>query len=115
VKVKALHEQVASMEKIVEQMKINKEQIYNQVQQLKQRINQLINDITVSYRAKNKSSGYNRFISMFDIMAHRQLDRKIRLIQSEAICSFDNDRQKKYRKEVIDDLMIELCVFVHTW
>jgi phage shock protein A len=47
VKVKALHEQVASMEKIVGQMKVNKEQVHKQVQQLRQRIDQLINDITV--------------------------------------------------------------------
>ncbi len=49
VKVKALHEQVASMEKIVGQMKVNKEQVHKQVQQLRQRIDQLINDITVSF------------------------------------------------------------------
>ncbi len=48
-KVKALHEQVASMEKIVGQMKVNKEQVYKQVQQLRQRIDQLINDITVDF------------------------------------------------------------------
>jgi peptidoglycan hydrolase CwlO-like protein len=48
VKVKALHEQVASMEKIVGQMKVNKEQVHKQVQQLRQRIDQLINEITVS-------------------------------------------------------------------
>jgi phage shock protein A len=49
VKVKALHEQVASMEKIVGQMKVNKEQVQKQVQQLRQRVDQLINDITVNY------------------------------------------------------------------
>ena len=47
VKVKALHEQVASMEKIVGQMKANKEQVQKQVHQLRQRVDQLINDITV--------------------------------------------------------------------
>ena len=50
VKVKALHEQVASMEKIVGQMKVNKEQVSKQVQQLRQRIDQLINEITVFQR-----------------------------------------------------------------
>lgn len=49
VKVKALHEQVASMEKIVGQMKANKEQVQKQVQQLRQRIDQLIHDITVRF------------------------------------------------------------------
>ena len=47
VKVKALHEQVASMEKIVGQMRANKEQVQKQVQQVRQRIDQLIHDITV--------------------------------------------------------------------
>ncbi len=46
---KALHEQVASMEKIVGQMKVNKEQVQKQVQQLRQRIDQLINEITVGF------------------------------------------------------------------
>jgi outer membrane murein-binding lipoprotein Lpp len=36
------------MEKIVGQMKVNKEQVSKQVQQLRQRIDQLINDITVN-------------------------------------------------------------------
>jgi phage shock protein A len=49
VKVKALHEQVASMEKIIGQSKVNKEQVYKQVQQLRQKIDQLINEITVSF------------------------------------------------------------------
>jgi phage shock protein A len=47
VKAKALHEQVASMVNIVEQMRVNKEQVYQQINQLKQKIDQLINDITV--------------------------------------------------------------------
>jgi predicted DNA-binding protein YlxM (UPF0122 family) len=38
---------VASMEKIAGKMKVNKEQVYQQIHQLKQRIDQLINDITV--------------------------------------------------------------------
>jgi phage shock protein A len=49
VKVNALHEQVASMEKIVKQMKVNKEQVYKQVQQLRQRIDQLTHEITVGF------------------------------------------------------------------
>lgn len=48
VKAKALHEQVAGMEKIATQMKANKEQMYQQIHQLKQRIDQLIHQITVS-------------------------------------------------------------------
>ncbi len=36
------------MEKIAGQMKVNKEQVYQQIHQLKQRIDQLINQITVS-------------------------------------------------------------------
>lgn len=44
---KALNEQVASMEKVVGQMKMNKEQIAKPVQQLKQRVDQLIHEITV--------------------------------------------------------------------
>lgn len=52
VKAKALHEQVASMQKIAEQMKANKEQVYQQIQQLKQRIDQLINEIAVSRARK---------------------------------------------------------------
>ncbi len=35
------------MEKIAGKMKVNKEQVYQQIHQLKQRIDQLINDITV--------------------------------------------------------------------
>ena len=52
VKAKALHEQVASMAKIAEQMKVNKEQVYQQIHQLKQRIDQLINQIAVSLSIK---------------------------------------------------------------
>ena len=48
IKVKTLHEQVASMEKVVAQTKTNKDQIQKQVQQLKQRVDQLIKEITVS-------------------------------------------------------------------
>jgi hypothetical protein len=40
---------VASMEKIIGQMKVNKEQVQKQVQQLRQRIDQLINEITVGF------------------------------------------------------------------
>lgn len=50
VKAKALYEQVASMEKIAGQAKVNKEQIHQHVQQLKQRIDQLINEITVNLK-----------------------------------------------------------------
>lgn len=49
VKVKALHDQVASMEQIVGQMKANKDQISKQVKKLKQRVDQLIYDITVGF------------------------------------------------------------------
>ena len=49
VKVKTLHDQVASMEKIVGQMKVNKEQVSKQVQQLKQKVDQLIKEITVGF------------------------------------------------------------------
>lgn len=48
VKAKALHEQVASMEKISGKIK-NKEQVHQQMHQLRKRIDQLINDITVSF------------------------------------------------------------------
>lgn len=48
VKAKALHEQVAGMEKIATQLKANKEQIYEQIHQLKQRIDQLIHQIAVT-------------------------------------------------------------------
>jgi hypothetical protein len=37
------------MEKIAGQMKVNKEQVYQQIHQLKQNIDQLINQITVSF------------------------------------------------------------------
>ena len=53
VKAKALHEQVASMEKIAGQTKVNKEQVSQQVHQLKQRIDQLINDISVNSSESN--------------------------------------------------------------
>ena len=46
-KTKALHEQITAMEQITERMKVNKEQVHQQVEQLKQRVNQLIADITV--------------------------------------------------------------------
>ncbi len=49
VKAKALHEQVASMEKIAAQMKANKEKVHKKIHELKQRIDQLIHDITVSF------------------------------------------------------------------
>lgn len=42
------------MEKIVGQMKVNKEQVQKQVQQLRQRIDQLINEITVNFRRIKK-------------------------------------------------------------
>ena len=48
VKAKALHQQVASMEKIAGQVNDNKEKIYKKIHELKQRIDQLINQITVS-------------------------------------------------------------------
>jgi peptidoglycan hydrolase CwlO-like protein len=47
VKSKALHEQVTSMQHIVSQLKANKDQVQKEIEQLKQRVNQLINDITV--------------------------------------------------------------------
>ena len=55
VKAKALHEQVAGMEKIAGQMKANKEQVYQQIHQLKQSIDQLIHDIAVSFIKQKKN------------------------------------------------------------
>lgn len=49
VKTKALYEQVASMEKIAGQLKVNKDQIYQQIHQLKQRIDKNIHEIAVSF------------------------------------------------------------------
>ncbi len=37
------------METIAAKMKVNKEQVYQQIHQLKQRVDQLINEITVSF------------------------------------------------------------------
>jgi hypothetical protein len=37
------------MEKVAAQMKVNKEQVHKQIQQLKQQIDHLINEITVSF------------------------------------------------------------------
>ena len=71
VKVKALHEQVASMEKIVAQMKVNKEQVQKQVHQLRQRIDQLLNDITVSFQL-NKFLNNNLSLEyIYDSYANR--------------------------------------------
>jgi hypothetical protein len=49
------------MEKIVAQMKANKEQVQKQVQQLRQRIDQLLNDITVSFVLNKFMSNYLSF------------------------------------------------------
>ncbi|CAF4851043.1 unnamed protein product [Rotaria sp. Silwood1] len=67
VKVKALYEQVSSMEKIVRQMKFNKEKVYKSVQKLRQRIDQLINEITNrSVNSTYIDNAYNELVSLID-------------------------------------------------
>ncbi|CAF4623128.1 unnamed protein product, partial [Rotaria sp. Silwood2] len=67
VKAKALHEQVASMEKIAAQMKVNKEQIYQQIHQLKQRVDQLINQIANTHMTSTQiDDAYNDLVSSID-------------------------------------------------
>ncbi|CAF4334117.1 unnamed protein product, partial [Rotaria sp. Silwood2] len=67
VKVKVLYEQVSSMEKIVRQMKLNKEQVYKSVQQLRQRIDQLVNEITNrSVNSTYIDNAYNELVSLID-------------------------------------------------
>lgn len=49
------------MDKVVGQMKTNKEQVYKPVQQLKQRIDQLIKEITVRFYSFRKRKTKRRF------------------------------------------------------
>ena len=67
VKSKALHEQIKAMEQLILPMKINKDQIQKQIEELRQRINQLIDNITVrTIIKKDKSSS-----SYFAFRTHR--------------------------------------------
>ena len=73
VKAKALNEQVASMDKIVGQMKTNKEQVYKPVQQLKQRIDQLIKEITVRLSVDH----FHRRMNFCLFRIHRSLQHRL--------------------------------------
>ncbi|CAF1034350.1 unnamed protein product [Rotaria sordida] len=96
VKVKALHEQVASMEKIVGQMKFNKEQVYKQVQQLRQRIDQLINEITnTSVNSTHIDNAYNDLVSSID----REF-RRLKQVLAEQEIKEEEERLKKIQMEL---------------
>ncbi|CAF2121889.1 unnamed protein product [Rotaria magnacalcarata] len=67
IKPKELRNQVASMEKIAAQTKANKEQICQQIHQLKQRTDQLIIDITnTQMTATQVEDAYNELVSFID-------------------------------------------------
>ncbi|CAF1462018.1 unnamed protein product [Adineta ricciae] len=96
VKVKALHEQVASMEKIVGQMKVNKEQVSKQVQQLRQRVDQLINEITnTSISAVRIDSAYNDLVTSID----REF-RRLKQVLAEQEIKEEEERLKKIQMEL---------------
>ncbi|CAF3259292.1 unnamed protein product [Rotaria socialis] len=96
VKVKALHEQVASMEKFVTQLKANKEQVYKQVHQLRQRIDQLIHEITnTSMKVANIDNAYNDLASSID----REFKR-LKQVAAEQDIKEEAERLKKIQVEL---------------
>ncbi|CAF0806431.1 unnamed protein product [Adineta steineri] len=96
VKVKALHEQAASMEKIAGQMKANKEQVHKQVQQLRQRIDQLINDITnTSMTSVQIDNAYNDLVTSID----REF-RRLKQVLAEQEIKEEEERLKKIQVEL---------------
>ncbi|CAF4984142.1 unnamed protein product, partial [Rotaria sp. Silwood1] len=96
VKVKALHEQVASMEKIVGQMKVNKEQVSKQVHQLRQRIDQLMHEITnKSMNSTHIDNAYNDLVSSID----REF-RRLKQVLAEQEIKEEEARLKKIQTEL---------------
>ncbi|CAF0722947.1 unnamed protein product [Adineta ricciae] len=96
VKAKALHEQVASMENIAQRMKSNKEQVYQQIHQLKQRIDQLINNITnTQMTATQIDDAYNDLVSSID-REFRRLNQTL----AEQEMKEEAERLKKIQKEL---------------
>ncbi|CAF3335776.1 unnamed protein product [Rotaria sp. Silwood2] len=91
VKVKALYEQVSSMEKIVRQMKLNKEQVYKSVQQLRQRIDQLVNEITNrSVNSTYIDNAYNELVSLID----REF-RRLKQVLAQQEMELEHEKTKK--------------------
>lgn len=70
VKSKALHEQIKAMEQLIVPMKINKDQIQKQIEDLRHRIDQLINDITVKIDLEKKRKNNERFSFRFAFQEH---------------------------------------------
>jgi myosin-6 len=96
VKAKALHEQVGSMEKIAGQMKVNKEQVYQQIHQLKQRIDQLINQITNTHMTATQiDTAYNDLVSSID-----RESRRLKQVLAEQQMKDEEERLKKIQNEL---------------
>ncbi|UJR27958.1 hypothetical protein I4U23_009216 [Adineta vaga] len=96
VKVKALHEQVADMEKIVGQMKINKELVLKPVKQLSQRIDQLINEIkNTSITGAQIDNAYSDLVTSID----REF-RRLKQVLAEQEIKEEEERLKKIQTEL---------------
>ncbi|CAF0726267.1 unnamed protein product [Didymodactylos carnosus] len=96
IKVKALHAQVASMEQIANQMKINKEQVVKQVQQLQQRVDELIGKITNTQMSSNQiENAYNDLFSAID----REL-RSLKQILEQQKVKEEQDRLHRIQNEL---------------
>lgn len=107
VKSKALHEQIKAMEQLIIPMKINKDQIQKQIEELRHRINQLIDNITVksiweidifsSFRFQNTpmtgtqiETSYNDLFSSID-----RETRRLKQILVEQQMKDEEERLKK--------------------
>ncbi|CAF0892583.1 unnamed protein product [Rotaria sp. Silwood1] len=91
VKSKALHEQVASMEKIAAQMKANKEQIYKQIHQLKERVDQLIHQISNTHMTATQiDDAYNDLVS--------SIDRELRRLKQALAEQEMKDEQERLKR-----------------
>ncbi|CAF1109907.1 unnamed protein product [Adineta steineri] len=107
VKVKALHEQVGSMENIAGQMKVNKEKVHQQIQQIKQRVDQLIHLITNTRITPSEiDDAYNELVSSIDrefrrlkqVLAEQEMKEeaeRLKKIQSE----LENEKNKKTNED----------------
>jgi len=96
VKSKALHEQIKAMEQLIVPMKINKDQIQKQIEDLRRRIDQLINDITnTSMTGTQIETSYNELFSSID-----RETRRLKQILVEQQMKDEEERLKKIQNEL---------------
>ncbi|CAF3308813.1 unnamed protein product [Rotaria socialis] len=103
VKAKALHEQVAAMEKIASQMKTNKEQVYQQIHQLKQSIDQLIHEIANTHMTATQiDNAYNDLVASID----REF-RRLKQVAAEQEMKDEQERLKKIQGALENEKLIK--------